>query len=163
MARKMADTATVEQVDEKEAAKEAKLKPFEDKASGANKERKGIGLRMAAGLTRGKGSLPFNYERFDESIPDSIPKTLADTQKVISEYLTSVNLALDEARTVDFLKRGFNDWSLEQASDPIAEFVDQSWPEDKQTQFRLVVRNTAKMLNMSIEDAAKATLGLMGK
>jgi hypothetical protein len=39
------------------------------------------------------------------------------------------------------------------ASDPVAEYVDATWSEDVQKQFRLVVRNYSNATGVSIEDA----------
>ena len=52
-----------------------------------------------------------------------------------------------------YLIDGYNDAAYTAASDPVAEFVDATWAEDVQKQFRLVVRNYANATGVSIEDA----------
>jgi hypothetical protein len=49
---------------------------------------------------------------------------------------------------------GFNDKQYTEASDPIAEFVNPAWPDDVKLQFRTVVRNLAKMQNITISEAS---------
>jgi hypothetical protein len=48
---------------------------------------------------------------------------------------------------------GYNDANYTAASDPLAEFVELTWKDDVQTQFRLVVRNYSRGANVSLEDA----------
>lgn len=111
-----------------------------------NNGRSGIGTRMFVGKTRGKGSVVITYENFDESKPETLPTSLQG----FIEYTKA-----DEKALLDYLIRGYNAEKYEAASDPLAEFVDPTWPDDAQTQFRLVVRNYARGANVMLEDAVK--------
>ncbi len=59
----------------------------------------------------------------------------------------------DEKEIVSFLIDGFNSAAYTAASDPVAEYVDPTWSDDVQKQFRLVVRNYSNATGVSIEDA----------
>ena len=120
-------------------------KEYQAKVDAANANRTGVGTRAAYGFTRGRGSMPFIYEKFDESQPDTLPKSIEQFMEVTKES--------DESVLVGYLIAGKNEKSYTDASDPIAEYVDPTWPEDVQTQFRLVVRNYARATNGTIEDA----------
>jgi hypothetical protein len=56
---------------------------------------------------------------------------------------------------VSFLIGGLNDANYTAASDPLAEYVELTWPPEAQTQFRLVVRNYSRGASVSLEDAVK--------
>ena len=120
--------------------------PFEDEVKAANASRTGKGTRLAYGNTRGKGSIPIKWEKFDESLPDTLPVS-------IEEFMALTNVK-DEKDLLGYLIVGFNDDMYTQASDPIAEFVNPAWDKDTQNQFRLVVRNMTKALQgtKSLED-----------
>jgi hypothetical protein len=124
-------------------AKEVEVKQAE--AEKVNAERSGIGLRVRVGQTRGKNPMVITWEAFDESKPETCPKTVAEFMEV-----TSVK---DEPTLVSFLTSGYNDAQYTAASDPLAEYVEASWPADAQTQFRLVVRNYSRGAGVSLEDA----------
>jgi hypothetical protein len=133
---------------EKETAKEDAKKRSEEMAAEEkklNEGRTGKGLRVFLGLTRGRNPQKVQYEGFDESQPDTLPVTL-DEFMILSKVQ-------DEKTIVSFLIDGFNSAAYTAASDPVAEFVDLSWPEDVQKQFRLVVRNYSNATGVSIEDA----------
>lgn len=137
-----------EQVSEKEAAKAALKARTEDMAKrekALNEGKTGKGLRSFLGMTRGRNPQEIQYEGFDESQPETLPSTLQEFMD-----LSKVN---DEKTIVSYLVDGFNSAAYTQASDPVAEFVDASWPEDVQKQFRLVVRNYSNATGVSIEDA----------
>lgn len=125
--------------------KDLELQRKQKEADATNAQRTGVGTRVFTGMTRGKGSQVISYENFDESKPDTLPQSLAQFSEV-----TGVT---DEKKLLAYLITGYNDDLYKAASDPIAEFVDQSWPDDVQTQFRLVVRNYSRAANVSIEDA----------
>ncbi len=139
-----AETQMSEKEQEKAALK-AREQEIADKEKTLNEGRTGKGTRVMIGLTRGRNPQMVQYEAFDESQPDTLPKTLSEFMEV-----SKVN---DEAAIVSFLIDGFNSASYTAASDPVAEFVDASWSEDVQKQFRLVVRNYSNATGVSIEDA----------
>lgn len=141
------ENPTPEEIAADKAAKEARaaaLKVVQDKADITNKTRTGKGTRVLVGQTRGRSVVPFSYEAFDKSLADTLPVNT-------SEFMDLVKPS-DEQLTA-YLIEGYNSFSLEKASDPVAEYVDLTWPEDIQTRFRLVVRNYANGANVSIEDA----------
>ncbi len=111
-----------------------------------NATRSGVGTRLMAGMTRGKGSQVIKYEAFDEGQDATLPKSFAEFQKV-----TGIT---DEKDIVKLLITGFNDKQYTEASDPIAEYVDKSWTPEKQALFRNAVRTTAKILGKSIDEVA---------
>ena len=131
--------------DDQKTAQEAAIEAAEKKAAEANASRSGKGTRVAVGQTRGRNPQVISWERFDESLPDTLPKSLSEFMD-----LTKVN---DEGVIVSFLLDGFNSNAYTLASDPVAEYVDATWSDDVQKQFRLVVRNYANATGVSIEDA----------
>jgi len=135
-----------------------KVNPFAAEVEATNKARTGKGTRLKAGSTRGKGTMPIKYEQFDETQPDTLPTSLAEFAA-----LTGIQ---DPATLLGFIIVGYNDAQYVAASDPIAEFVVPSWPDDRKLAFRLAVRNYSKALTSagietSIEDAAKFILSKM--
>ncbi len=110
-----------------------------------NAGRTGKGTRLKAGRTRGKSSMVITFEQFDESKPETLP---VDIQEFMD--LTGVK---DQAGLTTLLIGGFNDASYTAASDPLAEYVESTWPPEAQTQFRLVVRNYSRGAMVSLEDA----------
>src|ERR1035437_6538979 len=134
--------------DEKQAAKEAlkaRSKDMETRELALNAGKSGKGTRSFLGMTRGRNPQEIQYEAFDESQPDTLPKSL-------SEFMDVAKVS-DEPTIVSYLIDGFNSAAYTNASDPVAEFVDASWDEDVQKQFRLVVRNYSNATGVSIEDA----------
>jgi len=123
------------------------LAETQSKADETNKARTGKGTRVRVGQTRGKNPQVISWEAYDESQPETLPKTL-------SEFMENAKVD-DEKVIVSFLIDGFNGSQYTAASDPIAEFVNPTWPEDVQRQFRLVVRNYANATGTEIEDAVK--------
>ena len=110
-----------------------------------NSSRSGVGTRLKVGKTRGKASIIIGWEAFDDSLPETLPKSIQQFMDI-----TSVK---DEPSLVEYLIAGYNDASYTEASDPLKEFVDPTWPADAQTQFRLVVRNYSRGAMVSLEDA----------
>ena len=110
-----------------------------------NATRSGVGVRVRVGQTRGKNPMVISWEAFDESQPATLPTSIQQFME-----LTKVK---DEPTLVSYLIAGFNDAAYTAASDPLAEYVDLSWPQDAQTQFRLVVRNYSRGTGTSLEDA----------
>lgn len=131
-----------------EAAK-TELELSQEKANEAakavNDSRSGKGTRLRVGLTRGRNPQVITFENFDESLPETLPGDLSEFMKVTG---------IDTEKTiVSYLIDGYNSAQYTTASDPVAEYVDYSWPEEVQKAFRLVVRNYASNANVSIEDA----------
>lgn len=114
-------------------------------ADAVNAARSGVGTRQRVGQTRGKSPLVITWEAFDESQPETLPTTIQGFMEI-----TSVK---DEPTLVSMLIGGYNDANYTAASDPLAEFVNPTWPDDAQAQFRLVVRNYSRGANVSLEDA----------
>ena len=136
-----------EQLDAKEkvlAAKQSEVDAVNKKREVEGKLPKGTLLRM--GQTRGKNPQIVTWEAFDESKPETLPKSL-------SEFM-DVSKTNDENLIVSYLLDGFNSAQYTAASDPVAEFVDASWPEDIQKNFRMAVKNYATGVGCSIEDAS---------
>lgn len=133
---------------EKAAAKEAakvRNAEMEKREQELNASRTGKGTRVFLGMTRGRNPQEIQYEAFDDSKPDTLPTSLSEFMD-----LTKVQ---DEKVIVSYLLDGFNSAAYTAASDPVAEFVDASWSEEVQKQFRLVVRNYSNATGVSIEDA----------
>lgn len=130
---------------EQRTAKEIELEAKQNAADKANAELKGVGVRKRVGQTRGKNPVVIEWEAFDESKPDTLPTSIKQFMEV-----TGVD---KEPELVAYLIGGFNDAAYTAASDPLAEFVDLSWPPEAQTQFRLVTRNYSRGAGVSLEDA----------
>lgn len=133
-----------EKVDNKEALKARAAEMAKEEAE-LNAGRTGKGTRVFLGMTRGRNPQKIQYEAFDDSQPDTLPKTL-------SEFM-EISKVSDEPTIVGYLLDGFNSAAYTAASDPVAEFVDQTWSDEVQKQFRLVVRNYSNATGVSIEDA----------
>jgi len=131
--------------EEAKSAKEIELEAKQKEADNANASRSGIGTRVRVGQTRGKNPLVISWEAFDESKPETLPTTI--------QQFMEVTKVADEPSLVSFLVGGLNDANYTAASDPLAEFVDLAWPQEAQTQFRLVVRNYSRGAQVSLEDA----------
>lgn len=113
-------------------------------ATEVNAKRSGVGTRQKVGATRGKNPQVITFESFDDSLPDTLPKSVPQFMEVVTSK---------EAELVDYLIRGYNDASYESASDPLAEYVVASWAPEVQLTFRTAVRNYSKGLGISLEDA----------
>ena len=135
-------------VDDKEAEKarlKARSEAMEAEEKSLNEGRTGKGTRAMVGMTRGKNPQKVTYEAFDESQPDTCPKSL-------SEFMDIAKVS-DETTIVSYLIDGFNSAQYTAASDPIAEFVNPVWDDKVKSGFRLVVRNFASNNGISIDDA----------
>lgn len=133
---------------EKQAAKEAlkaREKEMTAREEKLNEGKTGKGVRTFLGMTRGRNPQEIQYEAFDDSKPDTLPTTLSEFMEVAKVQ--------DEKVIVGYLIDGFNSAAYTAASDPVAEFVDASWSDEVQKQFRLVVRNYSNATGVSIEDA----------
>ncbi len=139
-------TTAAEQTDkEKTDALKARNADMAAREKVLNKDKAGKGLRTFLGMTRGRNPQEIEYENWDESISDSLPLTL-------SEFM-DLRKITDEKDIIKRLILGDNDVLYSEASDPVAEFVDATWSDDVQKQFRLVVRNYSNATGVSIEDA----------
>lgn len=121
-----------------------KQHPFESEVNETNKTRTGKGTRLKFGMTRGKGSLPIKWESFDESKPDTLPTSMKEFME-----LTEVK---SEADILGFLIVGYNDAQYSAASDPVAEYLNPEWDDDRKSQFRLTVRNLSKSSGLTIDE-----------
>jgi hypothetical protein len=132
---------------EERTAKEVELDAANAKAEEVNKTRTGVGTRVRVGQTRGKNPMVISWEAFDESQPATLPTSI--------DQFMEVTKVKDEPTMVSYLIGGLNDANYTAASDPLAEFVDLTWPQEAQTQFRLVVRNYSRGASVSLEDAVQ--------
>jgi hypothetical protein len=132
-------------------AQESELEVARKKADEENKKLgTSVGLRKFVGRTRGKGSVLISWNQFDDSVPESLPKTH-------EEFMNVAGISADEkgaAELLDLMIRGYNARAYEAASDPIAEYVNAAWPDEIQTGFRTVVRTYARNLEIPIDEAA---------
>lgn len=124
------------------AAKEENAKRVVDPA--ANPTVNKVGPRIQVGATRGKNPQAISFEQFDDSLPETLPKSVEEFMKLTTN---------DEKTLVDYLIRGYNSASYEAASDPLAEYVVSSWASDVQSTFRQAVRNYSRGLGIPLEDA----------
>ena len=131
--------------EDQKTAKEIELEAAQKKADETNATRTGVGTRQRVGQTRGKNPMVITWDAFDESKPESLPTS-------IQQFMDVTNVK-DEPSLVSFLIGGLNDANYTAASDPLAEYVDLTWPQEAQTQFRLVVRNYSRGASVSLEDA----------
>lgn len=131
--------------DDQKSALEIEREKAEAEATAENAKRSGVGTRITVGQTRGKGTMVIKYERFDDSKPDTLPTS-------INQFMETTQVK-DEPSLVGFLIAGYNEAQYTAASDPLAEYVDPTWPDDAKTQFRLVVRNYSRGANVPLEDA----------
>ncbi len=111
----------------------------------ANASKSGKGTRSKVGRTRGKGSMVITWDAFDDSKPETLPATIEEFMNITGKK--------DEPSLVSFLISGYNDEAYTAASDPLAEYVEATWPPEAQAQFRLVVRNYARGVQVSLDDA----------
>lgn len=130
--------------EDQKTAKEIELEAMQAKADAENATRSGVGTRLRVGQTRGKNPLVISWEAFDESKPETLPVSVQAFVDITKSKETDL---------VSYLIGGLNDANYTAASDPLAEYVNLAWPQDAQTQFRLVVRNYSRGANVSLEDA----------
>src|SRR5438132_3756095 len=127
---------TANEMSEKAAAKEAaKVRAAEVEAEEKklNEGRSGKGTRMFVGFTRGKSSQKIQYENWDETIPESLPTSFAEVIEIHKSRKQEGDTA--EKEIVRRWILGDNEIFYSEASDPVAEFVESSWPEEIQKQF----------------------------
>jgi len=133
----------------------AEIKAAQEKADAVNKGRSGVGTRLFVGSTRGKGSMVISFEQFDDSEPDTLPKS--------TEEFMQVTGVTSESDILKLLIEGYNDKLYKDASDPLAEYVNAVWPADAQAQYRLIVRTTAKALGDPLDEVAEAVQARFNK
>ena len=121
---------------EERSALEIEREKMEAAAKEENETRSGKGTRVQVGATRGKSTMNIKYEAFDLTVPASLPETVAE--------FVSLTGTTAEEDLVRFLIDGYNDYQYRQASDPIAEFVENGWPDELKTAFRSTVRGLVK-------------------
>lgn len=143
----MADQNVAEQPD----PLDVEFAEAEKKATETNKTRTGIGTRIAVGKTRGKGTTVFSYEHFDDSLPDTLPKTFADANAA----LQAIGFGVTEPDLVELLILGANEKLYKAASDELAQYINPVWEKAVQNQFRLVVRNYAKGTGEPLDEVAE--------
>jgi hypothetical protein len=130
---------------EAQSPRELEVERKQKEADILNASKTGVGTRQRVGQTRGKNPVVITWEAFDESKPETLPTSIQQFMEV-----TGVK---DEPSLVNNLIAGYNDSAYTAASDPLAEFVDPTWPDDAQAQFRIVVRNYSRGAMVSLEDA----------
>lgn len=138
-------TQTVESPEK--LARAAELAKAESEAKTENEKRgTAKGLRVFAGMTRGKGTQVIKWEAFDREKPDTLPQNIA-------EFIQLAGIKDPDKEILDYALDGFNASQYREASDPIAEFVEPSWDKEKVMRFRLVVRNYAAGTGQSLDEA----------
>lgn len=134
-----------------EKAKQEQLKArnadMEKREKELNAAITGKGLRKFLGMTRGRNPQEIQYAGWDLSLVDSLPVTISEFAELRKDAVS------DEAGLVRRLLLGDNELLYTEASDPVSEYVDLTWPEDIQKMFRQVVRNYSSAAGISIEDA----------
>lgn len=136
----------------KKAALEARTAAMEAEEKELNKDRTGKGTRVFLSMTRGRNPQKVQYENWDEKQPATLPVTYNDC---LAEMKTRGFTEADiEPAMVKRFILGDNELFYKEASDPVAEYVDKTWPEEIQKGFRLVVRNFSANNNVTIEEAA---------
>lgn len=103
--------------------------------SGENKMAK---LIEKTGKTRGRNPRDIKY-----NVLDSVPANVAEFSAV-----TGIS---EEKDFVELLYEGYNSQQYSLAADEIGEYISDSWDKDTAAQFRLAVRNMAKMTGFDIE------------
>jgi len=131
--------------EDQKTASEAAVTAAQSKADETNKGRTGKGTRVRVGQTRGRNPQVVSWEAFDEALTETLPTTL-------TEFM-DVSKTQDEKLIVAYLIDGFNSAQYTAASDPVAEYIDASWPDDIQKNFRMAVRNYSTATGLSIEEA----------
>ncbi len=136
--------ATMTEKEGKDAARKARSEDMDKREKELNASRTGVGKRIFLAMTRGKGTQEIQFESFDADKPETLPTSL--------QYFIDT-CKYDEAALVKRLIAGDYELAYTEASDPIKEFVNPAWDEDRQKGFRVVVRNYAANTGVSIEDA----------
>lgn len=129
---------------EAQSPRELELERVQKQADAENEKRTGVGTRLRVGMTRGKNPTVIKWEAFDDSKPETLPTSIQQFVDITKS---------DEKALLEYLIVGYSDAQYTAASDPLAEFVEPTWPDDAQAQFRLVVRNYSRGASVSLEDA----------
>lgn len=111
-----------------------------------------------AGKTKGKGSRDIKYWNFDTDKPETLPKNVEafknSTKFMNADTQNPEGVAFDGPQLLNFMIGGFNDWAYNLQADEIREYLNPAWSDEIKANFRISVRNTAKMLDQSIEETA---------
>ena len=145
-------TTTAEDTEKAKAeALKARNADMEKREKALNEGRTGKGLRIFLGMTRGRNPTEIQYENWDETVKGSVPTELSEFMEVLkARGIADGDIEKEVMRR---LVLGDNEILYKEASDPVSEFVESSWPDEVQKQFRIVVRNYATGAGVSIEDA----------
>ena len=93
---------TAEEKAEREAREKARADAVAAKqkiADAENAKRTGQGTRLLVGTTRGRSTVPFTYEAFDVSLPETMPKSVED-------FMTLTTT--EDAPLLGYLIEGYN-------------------------------------------------------
>lgn len=99
-----------------------------------NAQRSGVGTRLMAALTRGKGSQVITYEGFDREDAASLPKSLKQFNEIAK---------FDESKILNACIDAFNSDNYASASDPVNEYVDAAWTAENKAKFKAAVKAIA--------------------
>lgn len=91
-----------------------------------------------AGKTRGKNPREIKF-----NVLNQVPKSV--------EEFSAVTGISEQDAFCELLYEGFNASQYAAASDEIGEYIPDNWDKETQAQFRLAVRNTAKLTGLEIE------------
>lgn len=117
-----------------------------------NEGKTGKGTRTFLSMTRGKNPQEIQYEQWDETLPATLPSSFAEVIELHKTRGQEGDKA--EAEIVRRWILGDNSVMYSEASDPVAEFVDPTWPLDVQTRFKVCVKNYSRDSGVSFEDSA---------
>ena len=139
-------TTTAEQTKEAKAeALKLRNEDMEKREKALNEGKSGKGLRTFLGMSRGRNPIEIQFENWDEKQPETLPLTL-------TEFM-DLRKITDEKDIIKRLIAGDNEVLYDEASDPVSAFVESSWPDELQKQFKTWVRQYAANSGVSIEDA----------
>lgn len=138
--------------EDQKVANQSALDEAKAKAAETNVSRTGKGTRVRVGQTRGRNPQVISWEAFDESLPATLPSSIDEFRKLSGADKLGDK---EESTLLSYLIDGFNSASYTEASDPIAEYVEASWPEDIQKNFRSAVRTYVNAMQgtVSLDDA----------
>lgn len=95
-------------------------------------------LTAKTGKTRGRNPRDIEY------------KVLSRVPANVEEFTTVTGVS-EEKDFCEYLFAGYNDSQYSLASDEIGEYIPDSWDKESSNQFRLAVRNTAKLTGLDVE------------
>lgn len=149
--------AAVQTAEAKKEALKARSEDMDRREKELNASRSGVGRRVFLAMTRGKNPVEIQFEAFDESQPDTLPKTLEEFFSIA---------AFGENAEKETLRRLFvGDYEIAytEASDPVAEYLD-GIPQELHKTFKAFVKSFSAERKCSIEDAVNLIKpGIVGK